>query len=100
VGRPWGGIIDACNLVITGNLGETTVGTERCIHTIVLPEDREQLLTIQFEWQRKFKTARQISKSNLEEALEDGQKSALKYFEDLAEGSRFDEILINTATTT
>jgi len=94
VGRPWNGMLDGFNLTINAQLRETAELTERCIHTLVMPEDKEQLLTIQFDWQRKFKTAWQISKSNLEQILEDAQKSALKYFEELAEGSRFDEILI------
>ncbi len=100
VGRPWKGLIDSCNLVINAQLASTSEVTERCIHTVTIPEEKEQLLTLQFDWQRKFKTPWTISQSNLERILDEAQKRSLQYFEELAEGSRFDEVLIRATATT
>ena len=96
-GRPWGGILDSFNFMIAAQITETTETRDRCVHTIIKQEEPDQLLTILFDWQRTFNTGWQITKSNLERVTNDAQKDALKYFEDLAEGSRFDEVLIRKA---
>lgn len=94
VGRPWSGSIESFNIAITAIISNSRGVTDRCIHTITKPEDKDQLLTLQFDWQRIFVKGWQNTKSNLERITEDAKKDALKYFEELAEGSRFDEILI------
>lgn len=94
VARPWKGKFENFNVslnMIINDAGETT---DRCIHTIIKPDDSEQLMTLQFDWQRIFKTPWTVTKANCERALKEAQKEALKYFEDLAEGSRFDEVLL------
>jgi len=62
-----------------------------------MPEDKdERLLTIQFDWQRNFVSPLQVRKADLERIVDNAQKDSLKYFEDLAEGSRFDEVLLHS----
>ena len=75
-------------------LTSTAEVTERCSHMIVQPEEKDQLLTLQFDWQRLFSKGWTVTKSNLERVLNEAERDALRYFEDLAEGSRFDEVLL------
>jgi hypothetical protein len=98
IGRPWRGKFESFNLnlnMVISDAGETK---ERCIHGIIKSEDDEQLMTLRFDWQRVFKTAWPITKANCERIINDAQKDSLKYFEDLAEGSRFDEVLLREST--
>jgi hypothetical protein len=97
VGRPWTGMLDSFNISINAHVGGAGEVKDRCLHTIVKPEDKDQLLTLVFDWHRTFSTEWQITKSNLERILKDAQRDSLQYFEDLAEGSRFDEVLIREA---
>ena len=99
IARPWKGAVESYNISITSTLNETSFASDRCVHTLNQPEDKSELLTLQFDWQRSFKEPRIISKSNLEQATQDAEKNALKYFEELAEGNRFDEELIRSATS-
>lgn len=99
VGRPWKSAIDNYSVMINAVISETAETTERCIHTLTKPEDKEQLLTLQFDWQRSFQTGWQNSKDNLERLVDDGTKDALRYFEELAEGNRFDEVLLRETTS-
>ncbi|MGO9049121.1 MAG: hypothetical protein ACLP19_03295 [Xanthobacteraceae bacterium] len=94
VGRPWKGKFDAYNISLLMRLAEGEEVTERCTHTIQRPEERDQLMTLQFDWQRTFKNGWTPNKSNLERLLAEAQRDALKYFEDIAEGNRFDEELL------
>jgi hypothetical protein len=97
VGRPWGGALENFNIMINAQIAKTGEITERCLHTLTKPEDKDELLTLQFDWQRRFNTEWQITKSNLDRILESAARDSLKYFEDLAEGNRFDEVLIREA---
>jgi hypothetical protein len=63
----------------------------------VHPYAHQTLLTVQFDWQRTFGTEWQATRSNLERVLEDALKDSIDYFEQLAEGNRFDEVLISEA---
>jgi hypothetical protein len=80
-------------------ISETSESIERCIHTLTKPEEKDQLMTLQFDWQRSYQTGWQNTKENLERLVEGGTKDALRYFEELAEGNRFDEILLSETTS-
>jgi hypothetical protein len=95
VGRPWKHL-DHFSLSITADLEETSTSSDRCIHTITKPEDPDQLMTLQFDWQRLFKSGRPTTDKIMRELLDNAEKTSSKYFEDLAEGSMFDEDLIGT----
>ena len=97
MGRPWSEL-DSFNVVVTGRISKTSEVTERCVHTLAKPEDKDHLMTLQFDWQRSFETGWQITKANLERIVNDAKKNALDYFEDIAEGNRFDEVLISGTT--
>jgi hypothetical protein len=98
VGRPWKNMLDHYNINITADLGKGGGWTDRCIHTLTKSEDREQLLSLNFDWQRTFASGRSINSPELADILESAERSALRYFEDLAEGGRFDEEIISGAT--
>lgn len=97
VGRPWGGKLDHFSFSIVADIGKGQGYADRCIHSIQRPEDREQLMTITLDWQRQLTSGNPINLESLKELAERAEKAALKYFEDVGEGSRFDEKLIRDA---
>jgi hypothetical protein len=98
VGRPWKGALDGYDFSITSEVGKATGWSDRCIHSIKKPEDPDELLTIQFDWQRTFSSGLPLRQDALTEAAKVAEKAALKYFEELAEGASFDEEIISRAT--
>jgi hypothetical protein len=98
LGRPWKGLLDSFSFQITGQIGESSSYSDRCIHTVIRPEDEEQLMTVTFDWQRVYKSERAIAPASLTTLLNEAQRDALAYFEQLAEGNRFDEELIRRST--
>ena len=97
VGRPWKGLVNQYNLQIVSQIGEGKGWSDRCIHTLTKTEDPEQLLTVNFDWQRSFKDGRSITQESLKQVTEEAEKVSTKYFEDLAEGNRFDEEILLSA---
>jgi hypothetical protein len=94
VGRPWKSGLHTYQIQLTSDLERRSGSYDRCIHTLTKPEDREQLITVSFDWQRFFESGQPLTKHSLEQMLDRATGSALQYFEDLAEGGRFDESLI------
>jgi hypothetical protein len=100
LGRPWRQT-DLFNVQVAGQIEDTGEWTDRCIHHIIKPEgDPEQLLTLSFDWQRSFKSGKEMTRHSLSELLAGAQKAALAYFEQIGEGSRFDEEIIRNSTRT
>jgi hypothetical protein len=98
-GRPWKGSVDSFAIQVAGKIRDASGWQDRCIHTIAKrEEDSDQLLTLQFDWQRTFKSGRPITSDSLKETISKAQQSALEYFEALAEGGQFDEELIRATT--
>jgi hypothetical protein len=98
MGRPWKESLDNFNISIAGTIAETSTTIDRCLHQVTKPEEKEELMTLQFDWQRLFKEERTTTPDSLKRILEDAKEQALEYFEELAEGSRFDEDLIREST--
>lgn len=98
LGRPWKGLVPGLISQIVADINKAPAWTDRCIHTINKPEDPDELVTLSFDWQRTLAQGRAITSDNLKELTSTSQRSALQYFEDLAEGNRFDEELISSAT--
>jgi hypothetical protein len=94
LGRPWNGKFEGFSINLTMQLGQSGEISDRCTHLITMPEDKDQLITLNFDWQRTFETGWQVTQSNLERLMREAERDALKYFEELAEGSRFDEVLL------
>jgi hypothetical protein len=99
IGRPWKQGVEAFNVSITGKIAETSATLDRCLHQVIKPEEKEELMTLQFDWQRTFKDDRTTTADSLKRILDDAKEQALKYFEELAEGSRFDEDLIRQSVS-
>jgi hypothetical protein len=99
MGRPWKGFMDYYAFQITAQLAEDSRWSDRCIHTFSKSEDDpQQMIRLNFDWQRYLKTVRAITAESMIELVKQTEASAMKYFEDLAEGNRFDEKLIREAT--
>ena len=99
VGRPWKGALDNFSFQIVSVLDKGNPKcTDRCVHAVTRPENPEELLTIVFDWQRSFATGLSARRDSLRDILSRATKDALAYFEDLAEGSRFDEDDLHSST--
>lgn len=98
IGRPWPGLLDQFDIRLTASIEENSNWSDRCIHTLLRPEDPEQLTRLQFDWQRTFTKGRAITADSLKEILARAEKDSISYFEELAEGNLFDEELISKAT--
>jgi hypothetical protein len=98
IGRPWKGQMDFYDLQVTGTIGKTPKWTDRCIHQMTKPDDPERLPVLRFDWQRTLAEPQAATRESMKSLLTAAQNDAIKYFEDLAEGNRFDEELIRGTT--
>lgn len=89
--RPWSDDVYGYSIQITGSTKTNDKFKERCIHTVVKPEDDGELLNISFDWQRKLIKPIPVDRDILVKEMASAEKSALEYFEDLAIGNLFDE---------
>ena len=90
MGKPWKGLIESYSFQIAADLDRTAASHDRCIHTITRPEDPHELLGMVFDWQRELTPGRPINRDVLLELTKRAKADALSYFENLAEGERFD----------
>jgi hypothetical protein len=95
IGRPWSDQLDHFNISVAAILDNKDGWSDKCIHTLTKTDDPEELLTISFDWQRTFASGYRISRESLESIAEKATVSSSQYFEELAEGSRFDEEIIS-----
>jgi hypothetical protein len=92
IAKPWRTSVDHYAFNITAQINEEHGWSDRCVHTISKPEDAEgNLVTLKFDWQRSYTVEKQLRMDTLKEQLELAQEAALRYFEELAEGDRFDD---------
>jgi hypothetical protein len=95
LGRPWKRGIASYNYHVLSNLDDGSGWSDRCINNLIKPDDDpDELMTLQFDWQRSFTSGRDITAEVLDEMLQTAEKASLNHFEELAEGNQFDESLI------
>jgi hypothetical protein len=98
LGRPWDAESEEFNLSLIAPLATGRGYKDRCIHMLSRGQGTDKLLTMQFDWQRIFTTPREATTAEaLTAILNDAQEAGVTYFEDIAEGNRFDEKLIAAA---
>ena len=91
--RPWAGLVENYHFQVIATVNEQEQWDDRCILIFSKPEtDDEALLTITFDYQRKFKEKKHVKGdvSSLKPILLSVQESALSYFESLAIGDMFE----------
>jgi hypothetical protein len=97
MGKPWGKLAPGFHLQFSGELEAKGDWSDRCTHTLVRREHgHDDLLTLIFDFQRTYKTPKAIHAEKMADIFHETQKSALRYFEELAEGDRFDAINDNS----
>ena len=96
VGRPWGQLVGGFSFQITAQLDQTSGWDDKCVHALVKQENPTEPLTLTFDWQRTFAAGQSITPDSLKAILSRAEKDAVQYFEELAEGTRFDDDLIGT----
>ncbi|UFW91069.1 hypothetical protein BjapCC829_22025 [Bradyrhizobium barranii] len=94
MGKPWGKLDDAFSLQVTARLGKGANFYDRCVHTILRSDDSQDLMTVMFDYQRTYNEGQPITTTALKETAASTERAALKYFEEIAEGDRFDEVNI------
>jgi hypothetical protein len=87
---PWGTIFPAFSFNFTSELDSTPHRRDVCNHTVIRASGLGALLNMSFDWQRSFMQPRPMSQSTLEEIVLEAEEAALAYFEELAQGNRFD----------
>jgi hypothetical protein len=97
--RPWKGAVPYYSWQITAHLVDSPQWSDRCIHTLARAEDDpEQLVRLSFDWQRYLNPGRAITTESTKELIKQASDTALRYFEEVAEGNQFDEELIRSST--
>jgi hypothetical protein len=94
MGRPWRGLLETFSMQISSEVGKGPGYRDRCHHTIVRSEDKDALLAVTLDFQRLYTASIPLQMTPLKEASDRVEKAALKYFEDVGEGRRFDEDII------
>jgi hypothetical protein len=95
LGRPWDERIVASNIEVTSEVAKETNWIDRCQHKIVRPEDQNELMTLTFDFHRKFNSGQATTESQMKTLITKCSEDALKYFEKLAVGNIFDEHIIS-----
>jgi hypothetical protein len=91
--RPWKAELEAYLFTVVADAGSTKDHTDRCIHTLTRPEDEEQIPSFKFDWQRNYSNHVAVEKETLVRELQRTKKAALDYFETLAVGDAFDDVV-------
>ena len=89
--KPWNGELEALTFVAQALLKENDDHSSRCVHTLVKSQKDNEPLQIVFDYQRIYKKPQDIESNRLRAATEGLKREALDYFEQLAQGDRFDE---------
>lgn len=92
LGQPWGALSDAFSIQIAARLPKGSNYYDRCVHTLLRSDDPNELITVMLDYQRVFNSGQPITAASLKDVGASTERAALKYFEDLAEGNRFDDI--------
>lgn len=98
LGRPWRGDLAQYSLQLTADLDRNPDWLDRAAHTLIKPGDPEDPLTLRLDWSRTFSAGHHADERVLKSALEQATEASMNYFEDLAEGSRFDEEIIRSGS--
>ena len=92
LGAPWGAL-DDYNMRVTARVGQADGWYDTCTHSIVRADGADSLTSLTFDWGRHYETSRPVDANSLRSLSNHCQEAALRYFEELGEGSRFDESL-------
>jgi hypothetical protein len=97
VAGPWQNALDFFNIDVTAKLPRTKAMNyqDRCQHQLTKREEDGGLMTVRLDYHRIYNTERPLSAIQLETLFKAVREDALAYFEDIAEGERFDELSIN-----
>jgi hypothetical protein len=98
VGKPWSGKLSQYNVELSAELGGKDEYKDRCIHIVGSGDEEnnpDRLVSVKFDWQRTYAFSRPIAVDAIRKLVAVGRGGALDYFEEVAEGSRFDEEIHN-----
>jgi len=96
LGRPWRNPLAQYSVQLTADLDKNRDWLDRASHTLIKSGDEEDPLTLRFDWSRTFSTDRPADGSILKSVVSEVTQASMQYFEELAEGNRFDEEIIRS----
>lgn len=89
--KPWDSGVFGYNIGISANLTDDKDWTDRCIHNFSKDDgDNSGIATLRLDWQRLYKSNRRQLGIHLKRELDFAIEGSLAYFEELAEGHRFE----------
>lgn len=98
IGRPWGHNADSFQIDIVSKLpkSEKAEWSDRCQHNVSKAEHGDGLINFRLDFHRTFDNPKPLSIKLLDDDLKKVRIDALKYFEDVGQGERFDENIISS----
>lgn len=88
--RPWDESPENFNINLSVEVGKDDRWVDKCQYTLIKPEDREALMTINLDWGREYSSERRFDDVSFRKDLEHCSQDALNFFENVAEGQNFD----------
>jgi len=95
VSNPWQGKLETLTFQAQTIVHEDEEFSHRCTHTVVKKLKNDDPMDVIFDYQRVYKKPPEVDASRLRTATEKVKSVALDYFEQLAQGDRFDDFLNN-----
>jgi hypothetical protein len=96
--RPWRGAANAYSFDIVSDFEVRDHWRDRCQHKITRLENPEELMTLSFDYMRRFSVGQATTQAQMQTLINKCSEDALAYFEALAEGDMFDERIIDGST--
>jgi hypothetical protein len=93
VSKPWGGRLESLTFQAQTVVNEDEDFSHRCTHTVVKKLKDDDPMEVVFDYQRIYKKPQEVDRDRLRTATEKVKALALDYFEQLAQGDRFDDLL-------
>ena len=93
VSKPWEGRLETLTFQAQTVVSEDEEFSYRCTHTVIKKLRDDDPIEVIFDYQRVYKKPQEVDASRIRTATDSVKKLALDYFEQLAQGDRFDDIL-------
>ena len=96
--KPWGKPSNGYNMSVLSEVSGNGKGTwhDRCEHSVAKSDSDDALINIKLDYIRSYDPEQNLNFPQLDGMLKNLRSSALAYFEDVAQGERFDDNIGNS----
>lgn len=97
--KPWGRPANTYNISVVSDVAVSgkSAWTDKCEHAVAKADTEEALINIRLDYNRSYDPEQNLNLPQLDGMLKNLRSSALAYFEDIAQGERFDDNIGNSA---